>query len=104
MLDVIKKSIYLGLGIAAATKEKVENLVDELIEKGELAKEEKSSAVKEILEKLEKSEKEFKEKTGAVVNEAVKNLEFATQKDIKELKKNISDLEKKIKNKLNGSK
>ena len=33
MLDIIKKSIYLGLGIASSTKEKVESLVDELIEK-----------------------------------------------------------------------
>lgn len=95
MLDIIKKSINLGLGIASTTKDKVENLVDELIEKGELAKEEKSKAQKEILDKLEKSEKEFRAKTNAVVNETLNKLGFATQKDIKELKRNISVLKKK---------
>jgi polyhydroxyalkanoate synthesis regulator phasin len=96
MLDIIKKSIYLGLGIATVTKEKVESLVDELIEKGQLAKEDKSKAVQEILNKLEKSETEFKKKTIAVVDEAVNSLESSTQKDIEELKKIVSDLDKKI--------
>jgi len=96
MIDLIKKSIYLGLGIASTTKEKVETLVDELIEKGQLAKDEKSKAVQEILDKLERSEKEFKQNISKEVKEAVNNLGIATQKDINALKKIISDLEKKI--------
>ena len=96
MIDLIKKSIYLGLGIASTTKEKVETLVDELIEKGQLAKDEKSKAVQEILDKLERSEKEFKQNISKEVKEAVNSLGIATQKDINALKKIISDLEKKI--------
>jgi polyhydroxyalkanoate synthesis regulator phasin len=97
MKDIIEKSINLGLGIAATTKEKVENLVDDLIAKGKLEKQEKSAAVNEILNKLEKSETEFKEKTRAVVNETVNNFGFATKKEINNLKETISDLQNKIK-------
>ena len=96
MKDIIEKSINLGLGIAATTKEKVENLVDDLIAKGQLEKQEKSKAVKEILNKLEKSETEFKEKTRAVVNETINNVGFATKKEVNNLKATISDLQKKI--------
>ena len=96
MKDIIEKSINLGLGIAATTKEKVENLVDEMIAKGQLEKQEKSKAVKEILNKLEKSETEFKEKTKAVVNETINNIGFATKKDINNLKEKVSSLQKKI--------
>jgi polyhydroxyalkanoate synthesis regulator phasin len=96
MKDIIEKSINLGFGIAATTKEKVENLVDELIAKGQLKKEEKSKTVKEVLNKLEKSENEFKEKTRAVVNETVNNFGFATKKEINNMKQTISDLQKKI--------
>jgi polyhydroxyalkanoate synthesis regulator phasin len=95
MKDIIEKSINLGLGIAATTKEKVESLVDELIAKGQLEKQEKSKAVTEILDKLEKSETEFKKKTSAVVKEAVNKLDYTTQKDIKELRRIVSNLEKK---------
>ncbi|MGA7721138.1 MAG: hypothetical protein WCA84_08165 [Ignavibacteriaceae bacterium] len=96
MLDILKKSIYLGLGIATVTKEKVESLVDDLIEKGQLSTDDKSKTVQEILDNLDKSETDFKKKTFAVVNEAVNSLETSTQKDIEELKKLVSDLDKKI--------
>jgi polyhydroxyalkanoate synthesis regulator phasin len=96
MKDIIEKSINLGLGIAATTKEKVENLVDELIAKGQLEKQEKSKAVKEIMTKLEKSETEFREKTKTVVNETIDNFGFATRKEVNNLKETISDLQKKI--------
>ncbi len=96
MKDIIEKSINLGLGIAATTKEKVENLVDELIAKGQLAKEEKSKTVEEVFNKLEKTEAVFKEKTKAIVNETVNNFGFATKKEMNTLKETISDLQKKI--------
>lgn len=96
MKDIIEKSINLGLGIAATSKEKVENLVDDLIAKGQLEKQEKSKVVKEILNKLEKSETEFKEKTRAVVNETINNFGFASRKEVNNLKETISDLQKKI--------
>ncbi len=96
MKDIIEKSINLGLGIAATTKEKVENLVDDLIAKGQLEKQEKAKTVQEVLSKLEKSETEFKEKTRAVVNETVNNFGFATKKEMNNLKETISDLQKKI--------
>lgn len=99
MKDIIEKSINLGLGIAAATKEKVESLVDEMIAKGQVEKQEKSTVVNEIFSKLEQSETEFKKKTIAVVKEAVDKLDYATKKDIKELKKTVSNLEKKINSK-----
>jgi polyhydroxyalkanoate synthesis regulator phasin len=96
MKDIIEKSINLGLGIAATTKEKVENLAEELIGKGELARQDKLKVQNEILGKLEKSEEQFKEKTRAIVNETLNNLGCVTQKDISELKRTISDLEKKL--------
>ena len=96
MKDIIEKNINLGLGIAATTKEKVENLVNEMIAKGQLEKQEKSAAVKEILNKLEKSEADFKEKTRAFVTETINNIGFATQKEVNNLKETISDLQKKI--------
>ena len=95
MSDIIKNSIYLGLGIAAASKEKIEGFVDEMIKEGEVSKEEKSKVVKEILNTLEKREVELKSKTKAFINEAMSDYKSAAQKDIKKLKKLVAELEKK---------
>jgi polyhydroxyalkanoate synthesis regulator phasin len=95
MLDIIKKSIYLGLGFTAVTKEKVENLVDELIEKGQLARGEKPKAVQEILDEIEESKTVLKQKTNAVISETLSSLGYATQKDINEMKEKLDKFEKK---------
>lgn len=102
MLDIIKNSIDLGIGITSASMEQVESLVNQFIEKGQLAKEEKPKVIKAILEKLEKYEAEYKERTVEFVTEALGNFGYATQKDIKDLKEIILKLEKKI-NKISES-
>ena len=96
MLDIIKKSIYLGLGAATATKEKIESLVDELIEKGHLSKDKKTEAVKEIFEKIEKEEKEIKTKIDATVTETMKKIGIVAKSEYDNLLKRVEELEKKI--------
>ena len=96
MLDIIKKSLYLGLGAASLTKERAEKLVDELIEKGQLSKDEKAKAVKELLNKIEKDEKEITEKIKTVAKEAADAIGVATQNDIENLKNRVTELEKKL--------
>ncbi len=96
MLDIIKKSIYLGLGAATVTKEKVESLVDELIEKGQLSKEQKTGAVQEILDNLEKKEKAVSRQVKEEIRKAIEEVGLATKKDIDELNKRLKALEKRL--------
>ena len=96
MLDIIKKSIYLGLGAAKATKETVETLVDELIEKGQLSRDKKVGAVQEILDKIEKEEKEISDRVKSAVEKVVTEIGLPTKKDIQELNKRLETLEKKL--------
>ncbi|GAB4376624.1 MAG: hypothetical protein Kow0042_23080 [Calditrichia bacterium] len=96
MLDIIKKSIYLGLGAATATKEKVETLVDELIEKGQVTREQKAGAVKDILDRIEKEEKELTDKIKSTVEKTIAEVGLPTKKDIQELKDRLEALEKKM--------
>ncbi len=96
MKEVIEKGINLGIGFAETTKEKVERHVDELIRKGQLVKEEKSKAVKALLDTLEKNEKELEEKTSAAINETINNFGLASKKELDNLKETVSDLQKKV--------
>ena len=99
MLDLIKKSIYLGLGAATVTKEKIEALVDELIEKGQLSKDKKTEAVKEIFEKIEKEEKEIKTKIDNTVTETMNKIGIVAKSEYDNLLKRVEELERKITNK-----
>ncbi len=96
MLDIIKKSIYLGIGAASLTKERVDKLVDELIEKGQIAKDDKANVVKDLMDKAEKEEKELEKRIKKTVNEAIESVGAASQNDIVELKKRVDELEQKL--------
>jgi len=83
MLDIIKKSIYLGLGAATATKEKVDSLVEEL------------------MDKIEKEEQEVAKRIKAEILKAIEEIGLPTKKDIDELNKRLKALEKKLSEKGN---
>ena len=85
MLDIIKKSIEVGMGALHGTKEKVEKFIDELVEKGEIPLEEKSAAVKEIMKKIQQEEKEVYVKLRDEIKQAIQEIGIATKEDMKEL-------------------
>ena len=99
MLDLVKKSIYLGLGAVTVTREKVENLVDELIEKGQLKREQKATTVQDIMKKVEKEEQAVINRIKTAVEKAIKELGLPTKQDIEDLKKKLEKIEKLLESK-----
>ena len=97
MIDIIKKSIYLGIGAASVTKDKVESLIDELIEKGQLKQEEKTKTMQDILDRLKEEEHKITSKIKQTVENVIRDTGIPTQKDLDEIKKKLAELEKKIK-------
>ena len=99
MLDLVKKSIYLGLGAVTVTREKVENLVDELIERGQLKQEQKATTVQDIMKKVEKEEQAVINRIKTAVEKAIKELGLPTKQDIEDLKKKLEKIEKLLESK-----
>ncbi|MCK5833589.1 polyhydroxyalkanoate synthesis regulator [bacterium] len=97
MFDTIKKGLYLGFGAIAITKEKAEQLVDELVKKGEAAVDEKPELVKKILERAEEQEKKVTDLIDSAVRKAVDKAKVATKDDIAQLKGQINALKEKLK-------
>lgn len=85
MRDAFKKGIALGIGLAVAGLEKAEQVIDELVKKGEITRDE----AKEVLKTYQKKGEE-KQRT------ILKDLNFATQDDIARLEARIEALEQKI--------
>lgn len=51
MIDLLKKTAFIGLGVAALTKEKVEEVAQDFIAKGALTEKEGERFVSDIIEK-----------------------------------------------------
>jgi len=94
--ELFDKLLSLGIGIAAVSKEQVEKIVDELVEKGKMTRNESSQVVEELINKGKDTQKKLEEAINRKVEEALKNLNIVTTKDLDELYKRIEVLEEKL--------
>ena len=96
MQDFLRKVFNLGLGVFSVTKEKVEEIVKELVKKGEVSQEEGKKLVNELLEKGEKTRKELEAQIEKIVKGIIERLDLATRKELNELKSEIEQLKEKL--------
>ncbi|RKX80856.1 MAG: hypothetical protein DRP57_12560 [Spirochaetes bacterium] len=96
MSDLLRKGIFLGLGAASLTKEKVENLVNELVDKGDISKDKGSELLQELLNLVKEQEGKIDKKINEEMNSLIKKLDLASKSDIKRLEKKIDALMKNI--------
>ncbi len=94
MLEFIKKSIYIGAGLASLTAEKIEEAVAEIVKKGELSEKQGKELLQELMDRSAKTRREISEKIEKMIQETMEKFNLPTRKEIDELKARIDRLEK----------
>ena len=95
-MSVLKDLVNLGLGVMVMTKEKAEEVVNELVKKGEVGQDEGKELIHELIEKGEKSKKEVEDQIEKMVKDVVEKLDISAKKEIEELKSEIEELKEKL--------
>ena len=89
MSDVIKKTILAGLGAFTLTREKAEELIEDLVKKGELSQEEKPNVLSDLIKATEKRKDEVRNFVKEEVQKVLKSLNIPTGDDIEALEKRL---------------
>ena len=100
MLDVLKKSVFAGIGALVLTEEKVQEVIEGFVQKGELSQKEGESLIKELQKVIDAN----KTKLAVMIDEQIKSflneLNVMTKDDFTQLEKNftndLSALEKRV--------
>lgn len=82
MNSLFEKYTSLGLGLFVYSREKVEELVEELVSKGEIAKKDARQFAGELVKKGEEQRDELKKIIRNEVEEALKHAKVARTEDI----------------------
>ena len=93
MKEMLKNALYVGLGAAFLTKEKIEELKADLIEKGKMSQEEGKQFVDDLLRKSEKAKDQLDLWINKRVEDRIKQLNLATKDEIAELERKIEELQ-----------
>ncbi|MGW8195185.1 MAG: phasin family protein [Desulforhopalus sp.] len=96
MIDIIKKAVLTGIGVASLTKEKIEDLSKELIDKGRLSEEEGEKFVEEMLQRAEESRESWKKQADLLIKNGLDKMQLAQAEDIATLKSEIAKLRAEV--------
>ena len=91
----IKKAMLLGLGLISLTKEKAEEIVDDLIKRGEVSREERFKTVDKLLREAEKKEEELTGKINETVQKTITQIGLVSKKDLEAISKRLAEIEKR---------
>jgi polyhydroxyalkanoate synthesis regulator phasin len=95
MIDLIKKTVLAGIGATVTTKEKIEGMLGEYVEKGRLSAQEAKSLAERIVEDGKQEFESAKNDLGHRFDEMLKKSNFATRQELDALAKRVHALEGK---------
>jgi polyhydroxyalkanoate synthesis regulator phasin len=104
MLNIIKKSMLTGIGLALIAKDEVEDLAREFVKKGKMSESEGMKFLEDLQKRYEKTQKKLEERIQEAVKEFMKKADVVTGDELSGLKKEIRELKKAISESANTTK
>ncbi len=93
MLEPLKKTIMASLGMVAFTKEKLDRLIEELVERGELTREQGVTVLKHLLQCGDIEGRRLADKLYREFERLLGHGPLATRRDLKSLDERVKELE-----------
>ena len=93
MLDSIHKMFLAGVGLAAMTKDKIDEHVKELVEKGKLTEKEGREIADEMLKKSKQAKDDLEKQVEKQVQQTLQALQIVSKEDVEKLTARIEKLE-----------
>ena len=93
MKELLKNMMYTGIGAAFLTRDKLDEIRKELVERGNLTKEEGKEFVEDLLRKSSSARDELESWLGRQVEERVKGCNLATTDEVTELRRQVEELQ-----------
>jgi polyhydroxyalkanoate synthesis regulator phasin len=96
ILESLRRVLLASVGVVALTIEEIGDLVDKLVERGEIAEQEGKKLILEIKEKRRKKTDEAEGIASSRMREMMDKMDIPTKSDIEDLSKKIATLSKKV--------
>jgi polyhydroxyalkanoate synthesis regulator phasin len=97
MKEILHKAWLFGVGVFDFTKEKVEELVQEMVRRGEITKQEGPEAVRELLGKAQEAQQAMVAKVKEVTRSALDEFKVAKTSELEALEARVAALEEALK-------
>jgi poly(hydroxyalkanoate) granule-associated protein len=96
ILESLRRVLLASIGVVALTIDEMGDLVDKLVERGEIAEQEGKKLVNEIKEKRKKKTGEAEDQASKRMREMMDKMDIPSKADIEELSNKIATLSRKV--------
>jgi polyhydroxyalkanoate synthesis regulator phasin len=96
LLDAVRKVLLAGIGAVALAQEEIEDFVNKLVERGEIAEKDGKKLVHEVMAKRKKEAEKAEDEFSKQVEEILDRMNVPTKADIDSLGEKITSLSKKV--------
>jgi len=93
MLDFIRKTYLFGLGLTTVTKERIEEIVDDLVSRGEVAEKDRPHVMEDLLKRAREEQQKFSASVKETVRNAIGELGIPSRKSFDDLARRVEELE-----------
>ena len=93
MKETLNNILYTGIGIAFLTKDKIEELKADLVEKGRISQEEGRQFVDDLLRRSEKARDQLDLWINKRVEERIEQFNLATRDELADLRRQVEELQ-----------
>jgi polyhydroxyalkanoate synthesis regulator phasin len=93
VLDIIRNAMLAGFGV----QEKVKEIIDDFVKKGELSESQGAKLVKEWAEKVDKNTEDLSKSLDDLVQKALEKMKLPTKDEIAKLNEQINLLSARLK-------
>ena len=94
--DIARKVLMAGIGAMALAQEEIEDFVNKLVERGELAEKDGKMLVREVMEKRKGEAKRVEEQYDQHIEAVLDRMNVPSKSDIDALSAKITGLTKKV--------
>lgn len=92
MIDLVKKVLLTGVGVAALSKEKIEELAKDLADKGKMTEKEGKALVDQLMQSSDEARQALQKQVEAKVQAVLEKMDLAKKSDLDALKLEIETL------------
>lgn len=96
LFDAVHKVLLASIGAVALAQDEMEDFVNKLVERGELAEKESKEMLRDVMQRRKKEAKKAEEEVDKRMSELVDRLKIPSKADVDGLSAQINDLSKKV--------
>ena len=96
LFEAARKVLLAGIGVAALAQDEIEEFVNRMVERGEIAERDGKNLVREVMDKRKKSKLQAEDEITRRIEKILDRMNIPTKSDIDTLGEKIAALSKKV--------